>query len=204
MILDSTFLVDFERESARRKAGRATEFLEARPEEELCITFTIVGELAAGESLGRDRAKALAEQCQLKTDNCPAGAPPDYRKTLPKNTRSRKLRPHRPPPYLRLVMKTNIKTKLNQAFSLIELLVVIAVIAVIAAIAIPNITGVREAATGARDSYNTNEFIRMSNQLSALGYTGTIDVATLSSSNGISVTTTNGNQTNTIVFRLQN
>ena len=57
MILDSTFLVDFEREAARRKGGRATEFLEARPDEELCITFTIAGELAAGESLGRDRAK---------------------------------------------------------------------------------------------------------------------------------------------------
>lgn len=57
MILDSTFLVDFERESARRKTGPATKFLEARPEEELCITFTIAGELAAGESMGRDRAK---------------------------------------------------------------------------------------------------------------------------------------------------
>lgn len=57
MILDSTFLVDFERESARRKGGRATEFLESRPHEELCITFTIAGELAAGESMARDRAK---------------------------------------------------------------------------------------------------------------------------------------------------
>ena len=57
MILDSTFLVDFERESARRKVGPATGFLEARPDEELCITFTIAGELAAGDSLGADRAK---------------------------------------------------------------------------------------------------------------------------------------------------
>ncbi|MGA0176719.1 MAG: type II toxin-antitoxin system VapC family toxin [Chthoniobacterales bacterium] len=57
MILDSTFLVDFERESARRQVGRATEFLTACPDEELCITFTIAGELAAGESLGRDRTK---------------------------------------------------------------------------------------------------------------------------------------------------
>lgn len=57
MILDSTFLVDFERESARGKRGPATAFLESRPEEELCITFTIAGELAAGESMGRDRAK---------------------------------------------------------------------------------------------------------------------------------------------------
>ena len=57
MILDSTFLVDFERESARRKAGPAMGFLETRTDEELCITFTIAGEMAAGESMGRDRAK---------------------------------------------------------------------------------------------------------------------------------------------------
>lgn len=57
MILDSTFLVDFERECARRKAGPAMGFLQARPDEELCITFTIAGELAAGESMGRDRAR---------------------------------------------------------------------------------------------------------------------------------------------------
>ncbi len=57
MILDSTFLVDFERESARRKAGPATGFLETHTDEELCISFTIAGELAAGESMGRDRAK---------------------------------------------------------------------------------------------------------------------------------------------------
>ena len=57
MILDSTFLVDFERESAHRSDGPATRFLQTRPDEELCITFTIAGELAAGESMGRDRAK---------------------------------------------------------------------------------------------------------------------------------------------------
>ena len=45
MILDSTFLVDFERECARRKAGPAMGFLETRTDEELCITFTIAGEL---------------------------------------------------------------------------------------------------------------------------------------------------------------
>ena len=57
MILDSTFLVDFERESAKSKIGRATKLLQAQPHEELCITFTIAGEMAAGESMGRDRAK---------------------------------------------------------------------------------------------------------------------------------------------------
>jgi len=57
VILDSTFLVDFERESARGKAGPATGLLQERADEELCITFTIAGELAAGESMGRDRAR---------------------------------------------------------------------------------------------------------------------------------------------------
>jgi predicted nucleic acid-binding protein len=31
--------------------------MQTRSDEELCITFTIAGELAVGESMGRDRAK---------------------------------------------------------------------------------------------------------------------------------------------------
>ena len=93
-------------------------------------------------------------------------------------------------------MKTHIKTKLNQAFSLVELLVVIAVIAVIAAIAIPNITGVREAATAAQTTYDANLLSDMQNKVEAL--TGTRpDAAALAT--GVSVT----NGTNVIVFRLQ-
>ena len=57
MILDSTFLVDFEREVARRSAGPATRFMQTRSDEELCLTFTIAGELAAGESMGPGRAQ---------------------------------------------------------------------------------------------------------------------------------------------------
>lgn len=57
MILDSTFLVDFEREASRGARGPATEFLERNPDAPLMITFTIAGELAAGESLGRDRTR---------------------------------------------------------------------------------------------------------------------------------------------------
>ena len=91
---------------------------------------------------------------------------------------------------------TTLKSKFNSAFSLVELLVVIAVIAVIAAIAIPNIAGTREAAQAAQASYDTAQFQQMSNQLTALGYTGTISAATLS--NGITVT----NGTNPITFRL--
>ncbi len=57
MILDSTFLVDFERERKRRKPGAAAAFLRAHPNERFSITFTIMGELAAGKSLGADRTR---------------------------------------------------------------------------------------------------------------------------------------------------
>ncbi len=71
-------------------------------------------------------------------------------------------------------MKTSIKSKLNKAFSLVELLVVIAVIAVIAAIAIPNITGTREAAVNARDAANLNEQTRFLANITAMGATNVI------------------------------
>lgn len=57
MILDSTFLVDFEREARKSSAGSATRFLEHHADEPLMITFTIAGELAAGDSLGRHRSR---------------------------------------------------------------------------------------------------------------------------------------------------
>jgi predicted nucleic acid-binding protein len=57
MILDSTFLVDFEREMRRKEYGPAGMFLQSNGDEVLCITFTVAGELAAGESLGGDREK---------------------------------------------------------------------------------------------------------------------------------------------------
>lgn len=91
---------------------------------------------------------------------------------------------------------TTLKSKFNSAFSLVELLVVIAVIAVIAAIAIPNITGTREAAQAAQASYDAAQFQQMSNQLTALGYTGTISPTTLAA--GITIT----NGTNPITFKL--
>ena len=57
MILDSTFLVDLERETGRNNPAGATRFLEKHAQTTLCITFTIAGEMAAGESLGKDRAR---------------------------------------------------------------------------------------------------------------------------------------------------
>ena len=56
MILDSTFLVDYEREVRRSDSGPATRFLERHANEPLMITFTIAGELSAGASLGRTRS----------------------------------------------------------------------------------------------------------------------------------------------------
>lgn len=57
MILDSTFLVDLERERRREEAGPAVRFLRAHEDVSFAITFTIAGELAAGRSLGLDREK---------------------------------------------------------------------------------------------------------------------------------------------------
>ena len=57
MILDSTFLVDLERERKRAEKGAAVAFLRSHEDVSFAITFTIAGELAAGRSLGLDREK---------------------------------------------------------------------------------------------------------------------------------------------------
>ena len=51
VILETTFLVDLEREIRRGEAGPAQVFLQRRARDRLYLTFTIVGELAAGASL---------------------------------------------------------------------------------------------------------------------------------------------------------
>ena len=50
MILETTFLIDLERELKRGGAGAAQAFLEEHPHRPLRITPTIAGELAAGVS----------------------------------------------------------------------------------------------------------------------------------------------------------
>jgi prepilin-type N-terminal cleavage/methylation domain-containing protein len=91
---------------------------------------------------------------------------------------------------------TTLKSKINSAFSLVELLVVIAVIAVIAAIAIPNIAGTREAATAAQASYDQATVDRLASQVVALRGGTAPTVAELETG----VTVTNG--TNVITFQL--
>jgi tRNA(fMet)-specific endonuclease VapC len=56
LILETSFLVDYERENNREVAGPALAFLEAHEADRLYITFTVAGELAAGLSLA-DRAR---------------------------------------------------------------------------------------------------------------------------------------------------
>jgi predicted nucleic acid-binding protein len=56
LILETSFLVDFERENNRGVPGPALAFLEAHEDDRLYITFTVLGELAAGLSLA-DRAR---------------------------------------------------------------------------------------------------------------------------------------------------
>ena len=51
LILETSFLVDFERENNCGTPGAALAFLEAHEDARLYVTFTAAGELAAGASL---------------------------------------------------------------------------------------------------------------------------------------------------------
>lgn len=51
LILETTFLVDLEREALRGEPGPAHGFLEENPDGELCIPLTTAGELACGPRL---------------------------------------------------------------------------------------------------------------------------------------------------------
>ena len=60
LILETTFLVDLERELLRSETGAAHEFLRRHAGEPLYLTFTIAGELAAGyRGDGRGRWEEL-------------------------------------------------------------------------------------------------------------------------------------------------
>ena len=49
LILETTFIIDLERERRRQSPGPASSFLERNPEDELVITETIVGEMACSQ-----------------------------------------------------------------------------------------------------------------------------------------------------------
>ena len=55
LILETSFLIDFERENNRGTPGPALAFLEAHEDALLYLTFTVAGELAAGTSLADRR-----------------------------------------------------------------------------------------------------------------------------------------------------
>ncbi len=60
LILETTFLIDLEREALRGRPGPAHEFLEAHSDARLYLTLVTAGELAAGPRVsGRARWEAL-------------------------------------------------------------------------------------------------------------------------------------------------
>jgi tRNA(fMet)-specific endonuclease VapC len=60
LILETTFLIDLEREIRAGRAGPARETIEKHRDDRLFITFTIAGELACGISLSaRERWEAF-------------------------------------------------------------------------------------------------------------------------------------------------
>ena len=74
LILETTFLIDLERELRARAAGPAQAFLAANASEPLFITFTIAAELASGRvpvdrSLW-EKSIALFEVLESNTDVC--------------------------------------------------------------------------------------------------------------------------------------
>jgi tRNA(fMet)-specific endonuclease VapC len=66
LILETTFLIDLEREAARGKPGKAHAFLELHADDALHLTFTIAGELACGASMqARDRWERFVGPFQI-------------------------------------------------------------------------------------------------------------------------------------------
>lgn len=60
LILETTFLIDLEREHNRGRPGPAVAFLESHEDARLYLPFVVTGELAAGTSLeGREKWEAF-------------------------------------------------------------------------------------------------------------------------------------------------
>ncbi len=56
LVVETTFLVDLEREHSRGRAGGAIEFLDTHQDARLYLPFVVAGEIASGKTM-RDRAK---------------------------------------------------------------------------------------------------------------------------------------------------
>ena len=66
VILETTFLVDLDREISQGVSGAAQQFLERRGDERLYITFTVAGELAAGPRVeDRENWEALVSPFRI-------------------------------------------------------------------------------------------------------------------------------------------
>ena len=68
LILETTFLVDLEREARGGVPGRAHAFLDAHPDRALCITLTTAGELACGPRVeDREAWRRLVSRFRIVT-----------------------------------------------------------------------------------------------------------------------------------------
>jgi tRNA(fMet)-specific endonuclease VapC len=56
LILETSFLIDLEREQRRGRPGRAVDFLDASEDARYYVTFTTAGELAAGVAMAEREA----------------------------------------------------------------------------------------------------------------------------------------------------
>jgi tRNA(fMet)-specific endonuclease VapC len=70
LILETTFMIDLERELLRSEEGPAQAFLERHLSERLHLTFTVAGELAAGPMVDqRQRWESFISPFQVLTCN---------------------------------------------------------------------------------------------------------------------------------------
>jgi tRNA(fMet)-specific endonuclease VapC len=68
LILETTFLVDLEREASRGEVGPAHRFLEGNRDRELCIVLTTAGELACGPRMDqRSSWETLVDRFRVLT-----------------------------------------------------------------------------------------------------------------------------------------
>lgn len=66
LILETTFLIDLEREQRRGGQGPAHAFLRARPGARLCVTLTTAGEVASGVTAEeRDRWRRFIDRFEV-------------------------------------------------------------------------------------------------------------------------------------------